>query len=69
MSGTIRAQNHLRQMFVYSDTPVLNQPEVLIPRAQERFVDGKLVDESTRQLLTRFATAFVAHVRRYKLLA
>jgi hypothetical protein len=48
---------------------VLNQPEVLIPRAQERFVDGKLVDESTRQLLTRFATAFVAHVRRYKLLA
>jgi len=66
MSGTIRAQNHMRQMLVYSDTPTLNQPEVLIPRAQERFVDGKLTDESTRQLLIRFATAMVAFVRRYK---
>jgi len=66
MSGTIRAQNHMRQMLVYSDTPTLNQPEVLIPRAQERFVDGKLTDESTRQLLTRFGTAMVAFVRRYK---
>jgi chromate reductase, NAD(P)H dehydrogenase (quinone) len=66
MSGTIRAQNHMRQMLVYSDSPVLNQPEVLIPRAQERFVDGKLVDESTRQLVARFATAMVAHIGRYK---
>src|SRR5204863_3141865 len=37
MSGTIRAQNHLRGMLVYSDTPVMNQPEILIPRAHERF--------------------------------
>jgi chromate reductase, NAD(P)H dehydrogenase (quinone) len=66
MSGTIRAQNHMRQMLVYSDSPVLNQPEVLIPRAQERFVEGKLVDESTRQLVQRFATAMVAHIRRYR---
>ncbi|HUS28620.1 MAG TPA: NADPH-dependent FMN reductase [Kofleriaceae bacterium] len=66
MSGTIRAQTHMRQMLVYSDTPVLNQPEVLIPRAQERFTDGELTDESTRQLLGRFATAFIAFVRRYK---
>jgi chromate reductase len=64
MSGTIRAQTHMRQMLVYSDSPVLNQPEVLIPRAHERFVDSKLTDESTRQLLVRFATAFVAFVRR-----
>lgn len=64
MSGTIRAQNHMRQMLVYSDTPCMNQPEVLIPRAHERFVNGKLTDDSTRQLLARFATAFVAFVRR-----
>ena len=68
MSGTIRAQNHLRQMLVYSDTPVMNQPEVLIPRAHERFDPaGKLTDESTRQLLGRFATAFVAFVRKQRL--
>ena len=52
MSGTIRAQLHLRQMLVYSDSPVMGQPEVLIPRAHERFAEGNLTDESTRQLMT-----------------
>lgn len=67
MSGTIRAQTHLRQMLVYSDTPCMNQPEVLIPRVHERFdAEGMLIDESTRQLLERFATAMVAFVRRQK---
>ena len=66
MSGTIRAQTHLRQMLVYSDSPCMNQPEILIPRAQERFdANGQLTDESTRQLLARYATAFVAFVHRH----
>jgi chromate reductase len=65
MSGTIRAQTHLRQMLVYSDSPCMGQPEVLIPRAHERFsADGTLADDSTRQLLARFGTAFVAFVER-----
>jgi chromate reductase len=67
MSGTIRAQTHMRQMLVYSDSPCMNQPEVLIPRAQDRFVDGTLTDESTRQLLVRFGAAFAAFVRRNKI--
>lgn len=66
MSGTIRAQNHMRQMLVFSDSPCLNQPEVLIPRAHERFADGRLVDESTRELLGRFGAAVVAFVARYR---
>jgi chromate reductase len=66
MSGTIRAQTHLRQMLVYSDSPCMNQPEVLIPRAHERFTEGKLTDESTRQLLARFATAMIAWVHRHQ---
>ena len=67
MSGTIRAQTHLRQILVFSDSPCLNQPEVLIPRAHERFdADGKLTDESTRQLVVRFGTAMVAFVARYR---
>lgn len=64
MSGTIRAQAHLRQMLLFSDTPCLNQPEVLIPRAHERFTDGQLADASTRELLARFAVAMVAFVHR-----
>ncbi|HEU0034478.1 MAG TPA: NAD(P)H-dependent oxidoreductase [Kofleriaceae bacterium] len=66
MSGTIRAQIHMRQILLFSDSPVLNQPEVLIPRAHERFVDGVLVDESTRQLLARFAETLVAFVQRHR---
>ncbi|MDQ3333617.1 MAG: NAD(P)H-dependent oxidoreductase [Myxococcota bacterium] len=63
MSGTIRAQVHMRQMLVFSDTPVLNQPEVLIPRAQDRFdAEGRLTDDSTRTLLERFGAAFVEFV-------
>ncbi len=65
MSGTIRAQTHLRQMLVYSDCPTLNQPEVCIPRAHERFdADGKLTDAPTRALIERFGVAFVDFVER-----
>ncbi|HEX3760209.1 MAG TPA: NAD(P)H-dependent oxidoreductase [Kofleriaceae bacterium] len=65
MSGTIRAQAHLRQVLLYSDSPCLSQPEVLIPRARERFdADGRLADPSTRVLLEVFAAALVAFVRR-----
>jgi chromate reductase len=67
MSGTIRAQAHLRQMLVFSDTPCLNQPEVLIPRSHERFDStGNITDASTRDLLARFGAAMVAFVDRYR---
>jgi chromate reductase len=66
MSGTIRAQTHLRQILVYSDSPCLNQPEVLIPRAHERFdAAGRLTDPSTRELIERFGVALVAFVERH----
>ena len=66
MSGTIRAQTHMRQILVFSDSPCMNQPEVLIPRAQDRFdASGRLTDESTRTLLAQFGAAFVAFVGRY----
>ena len=67
MSGTIRAQTHLRQVLLYSDSPCLSQPEVLIPRAKERFdADGRLTDPSTRVLLERFGAAMAAFVRRHR---
>ena len=66
MSGSMRAQYHLRQILLYTDNPVLVQPEVLIPKAAERFdAELRLVDDSTRELLRAFAAAMVAHVRRY----
>ncbi|HEX8107411.1 MAG TPA: NAD(P)H-dependent oxidoreductase [Kofleriaceae bacterium] len=67
MSGTIRAQTHLRQVMVYSDSPCLSQPEVLIPRAKERFdADGRLTDPSTRVLLEKFGAAMAVFVRRFR---
>jgi chromate reductase, NAD(P)H dehydrogenase (quinone) len=67
MSGTIRAQAHLRQMMLYSDSPVLSQPEVLIPRAHERFdAAGNLTDDSTRALLQRFGVAMTAFALRFR---
>ena len=67
MSGTIRAQTHMRQMLLYSDSPCLSQPEVLIPRAHERFdAEGQLTDTSTRMLLERFGVAMIAFVQRHR---
>lgn len=66
MSGTIRAQTHMRQILVFSDSPCLSQPEVLIPRAQDRFdASGRLTDASTHSLLAQFGAAMVGFVERF----
>jgi chromate reductase len=66
-TGTARAQLALRQSFVFTQTPVLPGPEVLVAEAQGRFAaDGTLTDERTRQsvrtLLDRLA-AWTTKVR------
>ena len=49
-SGTIRAQGQLRQVFVFTQTLALLQPEVLVSHALEKFdKDGRLTDEKTRE--------------------
>jgi chromate reductase, NAD(P)H dehydrogenase (quinone) len=53
-TGTARAQTQLRQTFVFTDTPVLPQPEILVFRAKEKFDDqGRLTDEKTREFVGR----------------
>jgi chromate reductase, NAD(P)H dehydrogenase (quinone) len=67
MSGTIRAQLHMRQILLFSDCQVLSQPEILIPRAHERFgATGTLTDDPTRVLLAKFGAAFDKFVTRHK---
>ena len=66
ISGSMRAQYHLRQIMVYTDSPVLMQPEVIIPLARERFdTEGTLTDESTRVLLGKFGVAMAAWTRKF----
>lgn len=48
--GTARAQYHLRQIFVFLNMFPINQPEVMIGNAAERFdADGNLTHESTKE--------------------
>jgi len=57
-TGTARAQTQLRASFVFTDTPALPQPEVLVFRAHEKFdADGRLTDEPTRVFVGRLLVA------------
>jgi chromate reductase len=50
--GTVRAQYHLRQMFVFLNVYCLNQPEVMIVDAANRFDSaGNLTHEPTKQFI------------------
>ena len=49
-TGTARAQLALRQSFVFTRTPVVPGPEVLVAEAHAKFAeDGTLRDEATRK--------------------
>lgn len=59
-SGTARAQYHVRQMFVFLDMHPLNQPEVLITAAGEKFdAEGNLTDQRSRELIRKQMAALV----------
>lgn len=64
MSGTMRAQLQLRQAFVFTQTHVLLQPEVLVAHAAQKFTDRNLTDEPTRQVLAKMLVAFAEWIRR-----
>jgi chromate reductase, NAD(P)H dehydrogenase (quinone) len=67
VSGSIRAQYHLRQMAVFLDMHVLNKPEVFVRSAGEKFdKEGKLVDEETRKVVRQHIEALAAWARRLK---
>jgi chromate reductase, NAD(P)H dehydrogenase (quinone) len=65
VTGTARAQSQLRLSFVFTNTPVLPQPEVLVYRAAEKFDDeGRLTDEKTREFVGRLLTALAGWTRK-----
>jgi chromate reductase len=50
--GGARAQYHLRQCFVFLDMHPVNQPEVMITKAHEKFDEqGHLKDETAKKLI------------------
>lgn len=62
--GTARAQYHLRQMFVFLNMFAVNQPEVMIGNASERFdAQGNLTDETTKDLMRQLLQNLVNWTR------
>ena len=52
--GTVRAQYHLRQSFIFLNMDAVNQPEVTIGNAQDRFdAHGNLMDEQSKALIRK----------------
>jgi chromate reductase len=63
--GGLRAQLHLRHVFVYLDGRVLNKPEVIIPQVNTKIdaATGELTDPATRGFVADQLKAFAAFVR------
>jgi chromate reductase len=67
MAGTARAQYHLRQCFVFLTCFALNQPEVMVPFAQEKIdKEGKVTDQKTREKIRELLESLVAWTNRLK---
>ncbi len=65
ITGTARAQSQLRQAFVFTGTPVLPQPEILVYRAREKFDgNGRLTDGRTREFVGRLLEELADWTRR-----
>ncbi len=60
MTGTARSQSQLRLSMVFTNSPAMLQPEVLVAKAHEKFdAEGRLTDEKTREFLGKFLQSFV----------
>lgn len=67
VSGTIRAQLHLRQIATVTNMHTLNRPAVMVQRAWEKFdADGNLTDEAVRHELRALLEALAAWTRRLR---
>ncbi len=63
--GTVRMQYHLRQVLLFLDARQLSQPEVMISFADQVFdAEGKLTDDTTREIIRTELEAFYNWIRR-----
>ena len=61
VSGTMRAQYHLRQVAVYLDMHAVNKPEVFVRNAAAAFdAGGRLVDPASREAVRALLEALAA---------
>jgi len=66
--GSVRAQYHLRQCFVFLNGAVMSRPEVMIPAVGQKFdAEGVLTDEATRGFIAAHLAAFKAWILRLRM--
>jgi chromate reductase len=64
--GSVRCQQHLRNVLFAANTHVMNTPEVMISHAESAFdTEGNLVEDKAKQQLQRFWSSFIVWVRRF----
>ncbi len=62
--GSARAQSHLRQILGGTVTPIFPYPDFLVGAAHTKFdAAGGLIDERTRELLTKYVDAFLDWIK------
>jgi chromate reductase, NAD(P)H dehydrogenase (quinone) len=66
MMGTLRAQLHLREILLHNNVYLLNQPSLFLARADDQFVDGRLVNEESRKLLANLLVALQVWTNRLR---
>jgi chromate reductase, NAD(P)H dehydrogenase (quinone) len=64
--GTIRAQNHLRHMFVFLNMHAVNQPEVLVNYSESFDEHGALTNDTPVRLITDLLNNLVDLTNRLK---
>jgi chromate reductase len=65
--GTIRAQLHLRQMFLFLNMHPVDNPEVYVSKADSKFNEkGELTDEDIREKIVNLLDALVNKTRLIK---
>jgi len=65
--GGFGANQHLRQSFVFLDILAMQQPEAYIGGAAKLFDEqGTLIDNSTREFVTKFMQSFAAFIERVR---
>jgi chromate reductase len=63
--ATARAQYHLRQMMVFLNMFPVNQPEVMIGNASERFdASGNLIDDASKDFIRQLLQSLMDWTRR-----
>jgi chromate reductase, NAD(P)H dehydrogenase (quinone) len=65
MIGTARAQYHLRQCCVFLNMHPVNQPEVMVPFAADKFsADKELTDQATKDLISKLLAELVVWTKK-----